>query len=233
MNFLVLTLIAIRPTPSVHKINEYLNLTDSSAVSAIDKINRYNIMENFLSLEHQIETKAARRIYLEFHLGGGVNYDRSQDTFGLIGMVSFKLNLTSPKIPNYTKIIADIHRLRYLIKSSGFSPPEGAKDRIDEIERRLIHYHHRFWFKRFSFGVSIPFQNVNYSPSFNYQDTYLCFGCDFGDIITIQLGANMNQKVMVGLSIDLSTPLYSLAEDFKSMIGRLFNLPTRYPEYYY
>jgi hypothetical protein len=223
-----------RPKYWQYRMSAFYDINDSSSITVIDQMNSYYIMQNVLSLTHEIEDGADNRIHFEFHVGGGANFDAENDTTSLLGAISFKINLFNPKIPNAHEVVADIHELQNLTEITGFELPAKSEERIDDIYDRLNKYNRQFWWKRVSIGATVPFSSLGYPPTFDWKETYLFVGYDLGDIITLQVGANMNQRLLLACSVDLSTPLYSLAEDFKHMISRLLNIPGRrnYDWYY-
>lgn len=221
------------PRYQQYRIDAFYDINDSNSVTVIDQMNSYYIMQNVLYLTHKIEDGADDRIHFEFHVGGGASFDSDNDTTNLLGAISFKINLFNPKIPNAHEIIASIHELQNLTDITGFELPTNSEERIDAIYDQLKKYNNEFWWKRLSIGVSIPFNDVDFPPRFNFTETYLFVGYDLGDVVTLQVGANMNKKMLVAASIDLSTPLYSLAEDFKDMVSRFLKLPARRDSYYY
>jgi hypothetical protein len=222
--------------PRYHRYNVsgFFDVNDSNSVTPIDKMNSYYIMQDILYLTHKIEDDADNRIHLEFHVGGGMNFDSENDTTNLLGAISFKLNLFNPKIPNARGIVADINELRNLIEITGFELSGNSETRINGIYDRLEKYNSEFWWKRLSVGVSAPIINIDYSPNFDFKKSYLFLGYDFGDVLTLQVGMNTDKEMLIAVSVDLSTPLYSFAEDFKNMISRLLKLPGRRGyDYYY
>lgn len=204
-------------------ISSYFKVDDSVSVPLVREVNRYRIMKDAIYLTHRIEDAADNKVYLEFHAGGGAFFDSDDDTIFPAAFISFKINLMNPKIPNSHEIMGDIHELRNLSTLTGFTLPTEASQLMDVTYRRLTKYHSEFWWKRLSLIFSIPFDSP--SPSFDYDETFLCLGYDLGDIMTFQFGANLHKDYVGMASVDLSTPLYSLAEQFKDVIARLLRLP--------
>ncbi len=215
-------------------ITPFYDISDTNSLTVIDKINNYNILQNVLSYIHEIEDDANNRIHFELHLSGGLSYDIDNDTAGWVGALSFKINLCNPKIPNASDILVKINRLHNLIDLTGFRLPEATSNRIDNIESQLKNYDRQFWWKRLSIGATIPFIETQYYDyiHLNFKDIYIFGGYDLGDVITLLIGMNKDKKVLFAASVDLSTPLYSLAEDFKNMVSRLLRIPGR-RDYYY
>ncbi len=213
----------------------FYDVNDTNSLTVIDKINDFAILQDVLYIVHEIEDDANNRVHFEFHLAGGANYNFDLDTIGLVGAISFKVNLCNPKIPNAPDILANINKLHNLVSMTGCSLPEITSARLDVIEQNLKKYNSQFWWKRVSVGVSVPFIETNSydRPRFNYKDAYLFIGYDLGDVITFQAGMNGSMSPLLAASVDLSTPLYSLAVDFKDMISRLLRLPERYGSYYW
>jgi|GEM_PF-5458644 len=209
------------------KFEGFFDVNDTNSVPVVDRMNQYNVMKEMLYFTYQIEDAADNRIHFELHLGGSATFDSENDTTFLNGIISFKLNLLNPKIPNSRDIVDDIHKLQNLADMTGFQLPPRAGERIDEIRQNLEKYNKQFWWKRISVSASVPITDFDYLPGFDFQKTYLCLGYDFGDVLTLQVGANIDKEYLIAASVDLSTPLYSLAEDFKYMVSRLLKLPTR------
>lgn len=218
------------PTPT-----PFYDINDSNSLTVIDKINNYNLFQNALYYVHKIEDDANNRIHFEMHLTGGINYNLDAESTSWVGAVSFKINLFNPKIPNADDILVDINRLHNLVGITGFYLPTATAERINNIEAQLKKYTRQFWWKRLSIGATIPFIESGYYDyiRLNYKDVYIFGGYDFGDVITLLIGMNKDKKVLFAVSLDLSTPLYSLAEDFKRMVSRLLRIPERGGSWYY
>jgi hypothetical protein len=211
------------------QLTGFYDANDSSSATLVDRMNSYNIMQDILYLTHKIEDDADNRMHFEFHVAGGLNYDWVLDTTGFVAGISVKINLGNPKIPNPSEVINNIHELKNRMAITGFQLPDPTLKNIEAIENHMIRYNRQFWWKRLSFGATVPFNiNATYNPPlFKVTETYLFLGYDLGDVMTLQLGANLEKKVFVAASLDLSTPLYSLAEDFKDMLSRLLKIPVR------
>lgn len=211
------------------QLSGFYDASDSSSATLVDRMNSYNIMQDILYLTHKIEDDADNRIHFEFHVAGGMNYDGVLDTVGFVAGISVKINLCNPKIPNSHEVINNIHELKNRLAITGFQLPAPTLMSIETINDRMNKYNQQFWWKRLSFGATVPFGiNENYNPAlFKVTETYLFLGYDLGDVVTLQLGANLQKKVFMAASVDLSTPLYSLAEDFKDMLSRLLRIPGR------
>ena len=211
------------------QLSGFYDANDSSSATLVDRMNSYNIMQDILYLTHKIEDDADNRMHFEFHVAGGLYYDGVLDTVGFNAGISVKINLGNPKIPNSYEIVNNIHELKNRIAITGFQLPDLTLKNIEAIENQMIRYNRQFWWKRLSFGATVPFStNTNYNPPyFQVSESYLFLGYDLGDVITLQLGANLQKKVFMAASVDLSTPLYSLAEDFKDMLSRLLRIPGR------
>ncbi len=215
-------------------LNGFYDANDSGSVMIVDRMNSYNMMQDILYLSHKIEDDADNRIHFELHVIGGLNYNFDLDTVDYVAGISVKINLTNPKIPNSHEVINNIHELRRRLAITGFQMPGLSQSNMDSIYDHMVKYNRKFWGKRISFGATVPFGGEEDSwVHFNVKETYLFLGYDLGDVITLQLGANLEKKVFVAASADLSTPLYSLAEDFKDMISRLLRLPGRFDNNYY
>ena len=219
------------PSPN---ISGFFDVHDTTSVTTIDKINSYYVMQDMLNLAYRIEDRGNNRVHFELHLAGVMNYDFDSTETGYQGAISFKFNLFNPKIPDAPDILADIHKFHSLREISDFPFPEQAEKRILNIEDHLQQYNQQFWWKRLSVGLTVPFIEPGYGPSFQWEDFYLFAGYDFGDVVTLQLGMNRDKKAMLAVSVDLSTPLRSLAEDFKNMVSRLLGIPDGgyYYDYY-
>ena len=218
------------PTPT-----SFYDINDSNSLTVIDKINNYNLFQNVLYFVHKIEDDANNRIHFEMHITGGVSYNIDAESISWLGGVSFKINLFNPKIPNANDILVDINRLHNLVEISGFNLPAATAERINGIESRLKEYDQQFWWKRLSVGATMPFIETEYYDyiRLNYKNIYIFGGYDLGDVITLLIGLNKDKKILLAASVDLSTPLYSLAEDFKNMVSRLLRLPARGGNWYY
>lgn len=216
-------------------VTPFYDINDTNSLTVIDKINNYNTLQNILHSIHNIEDDANNRIHFELHITGGGVYSPNADSSGWIGAVSFKINLCNPKIPNASDILVDIERLHNLVSLTNFRLPAATVARIDSIELQLKKYNRQFWWKRISLGATIPFAEPPYYnyASLDYKNVYIFVGYDLGDVITILVGMNKDKNVIAAASIDLSTPLSSLAEDFKQMISRLLRLPARGSYYWY
>lgn len=212
----------------------FYDVNDSSSINIVDRYQSYYIMRDILKLQHQIEDQADNRVHFEFHVGGGMGYDADNDTIFPIGFISFKFNLFNPKRPNSKEVINSINELRNLTSITGFELSDASIMKIDAIYDDCNKYNRQFWWKRISVGFSTPLLDRGYDwPYFDYKKSYICVYYDFGDVLTMQGGMNRDENLMIGLSVDLSTPLLSLAEDFKSMVSRLFRLPDRGSGYYW
>lgn len=207
----------------------FYDINDSNSLTVIDKINNYNLFQNVLYFVHEIEDKANNRIHFEMHITGGLNYNLDADTISWVGAATFKINLFNPKIPNANDVLVDINRLHNLVEITGFTLPSATAERINHIESQLKKYNNQFWWKRLSIGATIPFIETAYYDyvRVNYKDVYIVGGYDLGDVVTLLIGMNKDKKILWAVSVDLSTPLYSLAEDFKDMISRLLRIPER------
>lgn len=212
----------------------FYDINDSNSMTVIDKINSYNLFQNVLHSIHKIEDDANNRIHFEMHITGGLSYNIDAESTAWLGGVSFKINLFNPKIPNANDILVDINRLHDLVEISGFNLPAATAERIYGIESWLKEYNQQFWWKRLSVGVTIPFFETEYhNIRLNYKGIYIFGGYDLGDVITLLIGVNKDKKILLAASVDLSTPLFSLAEDFKDMVSRLLGLPGRRDNWYY
>lgn len=54
----------------------------------------------------------------------------------------------------------------------------------------------------------------SYTPGFDFGNPVISLGTDLGDLLTLKAGYSARNFVMVGLSMDLSTPVFGLGQDF-------------------
>src|SRR4030042_2849195 len=212
----------------------FYDVNDSNSVNIVDRYQSYYLMRDILKIQHQIEEQADNRIHFEFHIGAGATYDVDIDTILPTAFISFKFNLFNPKRPNSREVINNINELRNLTSITGFELPDESGMKVDAIYDDYNRYNRQFWGKMVSIGFSSPMLSNPYDyPFFDFEKSHVCLFYDFGDVLTLQGGMNFDENLIIGLSVDLSTPLFSLAEDFKGMVARLFRLPGRNYDYYW
>ena len=202
-----------------------------SGLKAVDKLIAHEIyfygLKNIMMLMKEVEKMSRRRIYLEMHLTGGIIINGDKD---YIGGVSLKYNLFNPKYPNFKKVLAYINQIHNLAEITGVEIPDKMKSRLAQIEKRVRKYKKRK--TRLSFGVTFPLKEIR---KFNFDSSFVFIGLDINDELTLQFGCRPvnGREAYFGMSIDLTTRFYSLAEEFKDAVAYLFRLNRGREENYF
>jgi hypothetical protein len=162
--------------------------------------------------------------------------------------MGIKYNLNNPKIVNPNDVRSELQRLRHLLKVRSYA----FNDDIDAESARMLQelqdYDSRFWFKRWSLGIDFPWvtqgQSFNYNQNgplgsggynlnintgngagLDYGDPFFYLGSDLGDSLTLKLGYSAQNQVMLGLSMDFSTPVFTYAAQFFTYLRTFSGAP--------
>jgi len=163
--------------------------------------------------------------------------------------MGIKYNLTNPKIVNPNDVRSELQRLRQLLKVRSYA----FNDDIDAESARMLQelqdYDGRFWFKRWSLGIDFPWvtaqgeyynytqygssgtTNYNFNastsstPGFNFSDPCFYLGTDLGDSLTLKLGYSAQNQIVMGMSMDLSTPVFTYATQFFNYLRTFSGAP--------
>jgi hypothetical protein len=142
--------------------------------------------------------------------------------------MSFKVNLTNPKMPQPQYLINKAHLVKNLLAGRQYGYREDMLKRAQEIEDAVNEYQSHFWWKRISMGVSVPVY-ANRPNGYGGLEWYnervsLFAGYDIGDIGTFQLGVATDRSLYSALTVDVSTPLYLLSERAINTLTRVLGV---------
>jgi hypothetical protein len=217
-------------------VMQNINLNDSTSVNLIDRLNDYNYQNNIITSFKDLEDHFGDRIRFELHLGPGLLHrfkpnDPYRDSSYLF--LSFKVNLINPKLPQPQYVINKAHAIKNYLAEHQYAYRDEMLQRTQAIEDAVTEYQRHFWWKRISFGVSVPVYSYRTNSSLEwYSDRAAVFaGYDIGDIGTFQLGVSTDKSIYTAFTFDVSTPLYLLSERAISTLTRILGV-SRAGSYY-
>ena len=220
----------------------------------IDKVNEYAYAQLLIDSGEAVRNHFNDRIRWEFHLGFNealgpgnlndkLNYNRSAANF----TSGIKLNLKDRKMVNPWDVLSEIRRLKNLLQVRHYAFSDELAAECDSMEKDTRAYLDDFWFKRWSVGVDFAYSTRgpvygvsgfggfnsygNGAPGFDFANPYIYVGTDLGDYITLKAGASVHGDVMVGMSTDISTPVFALGTDFFNYLRNFSGAPqaSNYP----
>lgn len=204
------------PPQTSSRVTNTLILSDSNSAPAIRQLNDYSLQQEILSLFGMIKYNFEDRINYEIQYGLGAYKNFDLDDVTSSHLLSIKLNLFNPKIILPKVILARISKMRHLLSIKPFSFSQSIENECLQMEKKIREYQSHFWWKRLSIGVTLPSAYAdttaengynNSFPGFRIHEPLLFIGYDFGDLVSLTLGAS-DKAVYFGTSIDISTPVY-------------------------
>jgi hypothetical protein len=179
--------------------------------------------------------------------------DGATGTYGFF-TAGVKYNLNNPKMVNAYDVLGELKRLDNLLQVRTFPFSEEMRAECKRMIAEDQAYIDDFWFKRWSVGIDFPYltrgytygqqswiypnsstnnqvyTNTNYggtyAPGFDFSNPFFFVGTDFGDVLTLKLGFSAHDQVMLGLSTDISTVMFTLGQDFFNYIKSFSGAPS-------
>jgi hypothetical protein len=217
--------------------------------SVVDRIAANNAKQTMAAEYYRVLEMSKEAVFFEFHFGlfedsylGEVIPGYASNapaltttSLGVTGAWLFKLNLSGPKYPYSGRILSKIEYIRELGAQYGLSLDPKSLGQLEGIRSRMDEYRSKTMSRRFSAGIGLPVYFQVQSPAFAMNgvfpdDIFIFAGYDLLDTAAIEVGANFFlNRIFLGLSVDLSTPSYQLANAFAGVIRSLFSPRTLFP----
>ncbi len=221
------------PTPAPPtQVQIQAQAQDPGSVGLIDKMNGYYLQYVLANTIQNMEQDFDDRIRWEVHAGVGFMYNSAPNGFypvcppNSMANLGIKLNLMNPKMVRPKDLLAEIRYLRTLLSVQRANSTDDLLAECDKMEKGTNAYLDEFWWKRLSVGLSFPITSTNsYYSLISGSNAFVFLGYDLGDLVTLQAGYSTQNKFMVAVSTDISTPTYVFVTNFYNSLSRFTGVP--------
>jgi hypothetical protein len=227
------------PTYVTSRIDFNVDIANNENIDVINAINSFNSNSKLVYCLYEIYDLADDRIYFETHLGmtEKIVFTDISSSYSSAAL-SFKVNLSDPKIPMPNRILSKISSLEEYVYLNNLPLSDYTLQKLNRIKEEITAYNSKFFFKRFGFGITFPYALPFYPSemytdvqkylglSFLYNDIYCFLSYDFTDFTTLQLGCNVTtfDSLYITVSTDISTPIRNSSRMFFEYLSRFFGL---------
>ena len=226
-------------SPVTSSIDFNVDIANNENIDVINAINNFTAYSEVVDSLNEIYDLADDRIYFETHLGmvQKIVFADISSSYSSAAL-SFKVNLSDPKIPMPNRILSKISSLEEYVFLNNLPLSDYTLQKINRIKKKITAYNSKFFFKRFGFGITFPYA-LPFCPSemytdvqehlglsFLYNDIYCFLSYDFTDFTTLQLGCNVTtfDSLYITVSTDISTPIRNSSKIFFEYLSDFFGL---------
>ena len=152
------------------------------------------------------------------------DYEISQMPFySAKSMFGLKFNLFNYKLSNPDDIVAKILQLDELQNQNSVNISAANKQIIESIRSEIKNYEYKKWLRP-SIAVEFPFYDFA-TTRFTAKTIFVSIGYDIGDIACVKIGYSPSHTILVGFSIDVSTPVYAASQNFFRLATNAYKVP--------